>query len=76
MASGELAFGLTDTDDALEEMAAGMPVAIVYPDQAEGEFGTLFIPNTLALVNGLGASRGGGETAELAAVERRGERVG
>jgi iron(III) transport system substrate-binding protein len=52
VASGELAFGLTDTDDALEEIAAGMPVAIVYPDQAEGELGTLFIPNTLALVKG------------------------
>jgi iron(III) transport system substrate-binding protein len=52
VASGELAFGLTDTDDALAEIAAGMPVAIVYPDQAEGEVGTLFIPNTLALVRG------------------------
>jgi iron(III) transport system substrate-binding protein len=52
VASGELAFGLTDTDDALAEIAAGMPVAIVYPDQAEGELGTLFIPNTLALVKG------------------------
>jgi iron(III) transport system substrate-binding protein len=52
VASGELAFGLTDTDDALAEIAAGMPVAIVYPDQGEGELGTLFIPNTLALVKG------------------------
>jgi iron(III) transport system substrate-binding protein len=52
VASGELAFGLTDTDDALAEVAAGMPVAIVYPDQAEGELGTLFIPNTLALIKG------------------------
>jgi iron(III) transport system substrate-binding protein len=52
VASGELAFGLTDTDDALAEVANGMPVAIVYPDQAEGELGTLFIPNTLALIKG------------------------
>jgi iron(III) transport system substrate-binding protein len=52
VASGELAFGLTDTDDALAEVANGMPVAIVYPDQAEGELGTLFIPNSLALVKG------------------------
>ncbi|HEY4232246.1 MAG TPA: extracellular solute-binding protein, partial [Lacipirellulaceae bacterium] len=52
VASGELAFGLTDTDDALAEMAAGMPVTIVYPDQGEGELGTLFIPNTLALIKG------------------------
>jgi iron(III) transport system substrate-binding protein len=29
-----------------------MPVAIVYPDQAENDVGTLYIPNTLALING------------------------
>jgi iron(III) transport system substrate-binding protein len=45
------AFGLTDTDDALAEIEKGMPVTIVYPDQREGEIGTLFIPNTLALIN-------------------------
>jgi iron(III) transport system substrate-binding protein len=50
--SGELAFGLTDTDDALTEIAGGMPVAIVYPDQSEGGLGTLFIPNTLSLIKG------------------------
>lgn len=50
VASGEFAFGLTDTDDAVIEVEAGMPVAIIYPDQAEGGLGTLFIPNTLALV--------------------------
>ena len=27
-----------------------MPVAIVYPDQGDGQLGTLFIPNTLALI--------------------------
>jgi len=50
VAAGKLAFGLTDTDDAIIEVEAGMPVAIVYPDQGEGGLGTLFIPNTLALV--------------------------
>ena len=30
----------------------GAPVAIVYPDQGEGELGTLFIPNTLAMIKG------------------------
>jgi iron(III) transport system substrate-binding protein len=48
--AGRIALGLTDTDDALGEIAAGSPVAIVYPDQAEGELGTLFIPNTLAVI--------------------------
>jgi iron(III) transport system substrate-binding protein len=33
VADGELAFGLTDTDDAIVEIEAGMPVAIVFPDQ-------------------------------------------
>lgn len=52
VASGALAFGLTDTDDAMVEIDAGAPVAIVYPDQREGELGTLFIPNTLAAIQG------------------------
>jgi iron(III) transport system substrate-binding protein len=50
--SGRLAFGLTDTDDAMGEVAAGSPVAIVYPDRQSGQLGTLFIPNTLALIKG------------------------
>ena len=29
-----------------------MPVAIVYPDQRPGGLGTLFIPNTLAIIRG------------------------
>jgi iron(III) transport system substrate-binding protein len=52
VAAGRLAFGLTDTDDAIVEIENGMPVAIVYPDQGEGELGTLFIPNTLAIIKG------------------------
>ena len=47
---GELAFGLTDTDDAMIELDRGLPVKIIYPDQAEGEPGSLFIPNTIALL--------------------------
>ena len=50
--AGELAFGLTDTDDAIGEVEAGRPVAIVYPDREAGELGTLFIPNTLAIPRG------------------------
>ncbi|PIE17568.1 MAG: iron ABC transporter substrate-binding protein [Proteobacteria bacterium] len=33
VSSGELAFGLTDTDDAFTALKAGAPVRIVYPDQ-------------------------------------------
>jgi iron(III) transport system substrate-binding protein len=50
--AGKLAIGLTDTDDALIEIENGMPVTIVYPDQGDGQMGTLFIPNTLAIING------------------------
>jgi iron(III) transport system substrate-binding protein len=50
--SGRLAFGLTDTDDAMGEVDAGNPVAIVYPDREPDQLGTLFIPNTLALIKG------------------------
>ena len=49
---GRADFGLTDTDDALIEVEKGMPVAIVYPDQQPGGLGTLFIPNTLAIIRG------------------------
>jgi iron(III) transport system substrate-binding protein len=52
VAQAELAFGITDTDDAIIEIEKGMPVEIVYPDQGEGEMGTLFIPNTLCIVKG------------------------
>jgi iron(III) transport system substrate-binding protein len=51
-ASGQIAFGLTDTDDAIIEIERAGPVAIVYPDQGEDQLGTLFIPNTLAIIKG------------------------
>jgi iron(III) transport system substrate-binding protein len=52
VSGGELPFGLTDTDDAIIEKEKGMPVEIVYPDQGEDGIGTLFIPNTLAIIKG------------------------
>jgi iron(III) transport system substrate-binding protein len=52
VARGDVAFGLTDTDDAMVEIDAGRPVEIVYPDQQEGGVGTLFIPNTIAIIQG------------------------
>ena len=55
--SGQIAFGLTDTDDATGEIEAGSPVAIVYPDREPGQLGTLFIPNTLAMIEGCTAPR-------------------
>ena len=49
---GELAFGLTDTDDAIAEIDAGRPVRMVFPDQEDNGLGTLLLPNTVALVKG------------------------
>jgi iron(III) transport system substrate-binding protein len=52
VATGQLAFGLTDTDDAIGQIRDVQPVEIVYPDQGDGELGTLFIPNTVAIIKG------------------------
>jgi iron(III) transport system substrate-binding protein len=52
VAGGALSFGLTDAADAMFEIEQGAPVTIVYPDQGEGELGTLFIPNSVSLVAG------------------------
>lgn len=52
VSAGRLAFGLTDTDDAIIEVEQGRPVVIVYPDSAADQMGTLFIPNTLAVIRG------------------------
>jgi iron(III) transport system substrate-binding protein len=74
VSSGKLAFGLTDTDDAVIEVEAGMPVAIIYPDQGAGELGTLFIPNTLALIKDSPNSRAAEKLLDFllsAEVERR-----
>jgi iron(III) transport system substrate-binding protein len=51
----EVVLGITDTDDAMEEVRDQHDVAILYPDRdasAESKLGTLFIPNTLAILKG------------------------
>lgn len=52
VASGRLAFGMTDTDDAMVMLDEKAPVEIVYPDQQDGGLGTLFIPNTIVVIKG------------------------
>jgi iron(III) transport system substrate-binding protein len=52
VADGQLAFGLTDTDDACGAIENGKNVTIIIPDQGDGEMGTLVIPNTVALIAG------------------------
>ncbi|MEK7861831.1 MAG: extracellular solute-binding protein [Chloroflexota bacterium] len=48
--AGEVAFGLTDTDDAHEAVKGGAPVDVVYPD-ADGT-GTLVMPTSVVLIKG------------------------
>ncbi len=50
VAAGQVAFGLTDTDDAIIEVEKGQPVTIVYPDRKQDQMGTLFIPNTVCII--------------------------
>lgn len=52
VASGQMAFGLTDTDDACGAIERGAPVRIIFPDQGSGSIGTLIIPNTIGLIAG------------------------
>lgn len=52
VAAGQLALGLTDTDDALVMIAGGHPVEIIYPDREPDQMGTLYIPNTVAIIKG------------------------
>src|SRR5262249_27492488 len=52
---GQFALGMTDTDDAMAEIDAGRPLAIIYPDgdaRPDSGLGTLFIPNTVAVMRG------------------------
>lgn len=46
--AGEVAFGLTDTDDANEALREGANVEVVHPDQ--DELGTLVIPTSVVLL--------------------------
>lgn len=48
--AGEVAFGLTDTDDANEALKDGAPVEVIYPDQ-DG-IGTLVMPTAVVLMRG------------------------
>ena len=52
VANGEVLVGLTDTDDVLIGKARGMKIDMIFPDQAQGECGTLVIPNSVSLVAG------------------------
>src|SRR5687768_14434577 len=47
---GQMAWGLTDTDDLRVAESMDYPVVAVFPDQGEGGQGTFVIPNSVALL--------------------------
>ena len=50
--NGEVAFGLTDTDDVFEAMKESSDVDYVFLDQQAGGVGTLIMPNAISLIKG------------------------
>ncbi len=64
VAAGQVAWGLTDTDDAMIEKQNGMKVEVVFPDQQPDEMGTLFIPNTVCVIEKGPNPTSGGQMAD------------
>jgi iron(III) transport system substrate-binding protein len=52
VARGEFAFGLVDSDDAVNRMRQGQPVDLVYPDQGADDIGCFLVPNAAVLIAG------------------------
>ncbi len=52
VASGEYAFSLVDSDDAINRMRQGRPVKMVYPDQGKEGLGCFIVPNAAVLIKG------------------------
>lgn len=50
VSSGEVAWGVTDTDDANDVVASGAPVRVVFPDQET--HGTLVMPTSVVILRG------------------------
>ena len=57
--NGELAFGLTDTDDAFEAKKESNEVDYIFLDKEENGIGTLIMPNALSLIKGSPHSENG-----------------
>lgn len=52
VASGEFAFGLTDSDDVNVALADGKQVGFIVPDQKPGGHGAVLIPTAAVLIRG------------------------
>jgi len=69
VADGELAVGITDTDDAHVALLEKKPVGIVYPDQHS--MGTLIVPNCTVLIAGALTPRPAGRSSTTSSAPRR-----
>src|SRR5262245_20049588 len=52
VASGEVAWSLVDSDDAVSRIRQGRAVEMVVPDQGEGGMGVFLVPNAVLIVRG------------------------
>ena len=52
VAAGQYDFSLVDSDDAVNRMRQGKPIAMVYPDQGDDELGCFIVPNAAVLIHG------------------------
>jgi iron(III) transport system substrate-binding protein len=52
VATGKVAFGLTNSDHAFDSLSSGAPVAVVYPDQEAKGLGALVLPTSVVLIRG------------------------
>jgi iron(III) transport system substrate-binding protein len=50
--SGQFAYSLVDSDDAVSRMRQGKPIDMVYPDQGSEDVGCLIVPNATVLIKG------------------------
>ncbi len=52
VAAGEAQFSLVDSDDGFNRIRQGKPIEIVFPDQEQGGFGCMIVPNALLMIRG------------------------
>ncbi len=52
VATGQADFSLVDSDDAVNRLRQGRPVAMIYPDQATDGLGAFIVPNAAVLIAG------------------------
>jgi len=52
VAAGNFDFSLVDSDDVVNRMKQGRPVAMIYPDQRGDEVGCMIVPNAVVLIKG------------------------